>query len=191
MLEFHGPGVALDGRRSQIPAFAQGSFGLRILAGAEVKVPQVDFGLGKFRLVFGYGRVVAKELFESPGRLRVGLLLFRRPAELCVDDAQIQVRLSNAGGKLRIFRMFLVKLPVDLQRAGQRPLCTFTAADAGVHTFTATLNTAGTQSITGTDTLHSTITGTQSGIQVTAAPAGCAASDALFAVLNGDALADA
>jgi hypothetical protein len=53
---------------------------------------------------------------------------------------------------------------------------TFTAADAGVHTFTATLNTAGTQSITATDTLHPTITGTQSGIQVTAAPAGLAPS---------------
>jgi hypothetical protein len=44
---------------------------------------------------------------------------------------------------------------------------TFTSADAGVHTFTATLNTAGTQSITATDTVNSTITGTDSGIQVT------------------------
>jgi hypothetical protein len=48
---------------------------------------------------------------------------------------------------------------------------TFTSADAGVHTFTATLNTVGTQSITATDTHNSSITGTQSGIQVTAAPA--------------------
>jgi hypothetical protein len=46
---------------------------------------------------------------------------------------------------------------------------TFTSADAGVHTFTATLNTVGTQSITATDTVTSSITGTQSGIQVTAA----------------------
>ena len=47
---------------------------------------------------------------------------------------------------------------------------TFTAADAGTHTFTATLNTSGTQSITATDTLHPSITGTESGIQVAAAP---------------------
>ena len=47
----------------------------------------------------------------------------------------------------------------------------FTATDAGTHTFTATLNTSGTQSITATDTLHPSITGTESGIQVAAAPA--------------------
>jgi len=46
---------------------------------------------------------------------------------------------------------------------------TFTAADNGSHTFTATLNTIGTQSIMATDTSKSTITGTESGIQVTAA----------------------
>jgi hypothetical protein len=40
-----------------------------------------------------------------------------------------------------------------------------------VHTFTATLNTSGTQSITATDTLHPSITGTESGIQVAAVPA--------------------
>jgi hypothetical protein len=43
---------------------------------------------------------------------------------------------------------------------------TFTAADNGVHSFSATLNTAGTQSITTTDTVTSTITGTQSGITI-------------------------
>jgi hypothetical protein len=48
---------------------------------------------------------------------------------------------------------------------------TFTSADAGVHTFTTTLNTAGSQSLTATDTVNSTITGTDSGIQVTMIPA--------------------
>ena len=47
---------------------------------------------------------------------------------------------------------------------------TFTAANAGVDTFSATLKTAGTQSITATDTVTGTITGTQSGITVN--PAG-------------------
>ncbi len=46
---------------------------------------------------------------------------------------------------------------------------TFTTADKGSHTFTATLNTVGTQSITGTDTLTQSITGTQSGITVNSA----------------------
>jgi hypothetical protein len=37
---------------------------------------------------------------------------------------------------------------------------TFTSGDAGVHTFSATLQTAGNQTITATDTAHSSITGT-------------------------------
>jgi hypothetical protein len=45
---------------------------------------------------------------------------------------------------------------------------TFTSGDAGVHTFSATLNTAGTQSITATDTANASITGTESGISVVA-----------------------
>jgi hypothetical protein len=47
----------------------------------------------------------------------------------------------------------------------------FTSGDAGVHTFSVTLKTAGTQSIKATDTATATITGTQSGITVNAAAA--------------------
>jgi hypothetical protein len=44
---------------------------------------------------------------------------------------------------------------------------TFTTADAGKHTtFSATLKTTGTRSITATDTGNSNLTGTQSGITV-------------------------
>ena len=46
---------------------------------------------------------------------------------------------------------------------------TFTAADAGVHSFSVTLKTAGPQSITATDTAASSITGSQTGITVNAA----------------------
>jgi uncharacterized protein (TIGR03118 family) len=46
---------------------------------------------------------------------------------------------------------------------------TFTAAENGVHVFSVTLNTAGVQSITATDTVNSAITGSQNGITVTAA----------------------
>jgi uncharacterized delta-60 repeat protein len=48
---------------------------------------------------------------------------------------------------------------------------TFTAGDAGVHTLSATLKTSGAQSLTATDSATSTITGTQSGILITAAAA--------------------
>jgi alpha-tubulin suppressor-like RCC1 family protein len=45
---------------------------------------------------------------------------------------------------------------------------TFTAADAGTHTFKVTLVTAGTQSVTATDTVAKTIKGSQTGIVVKA-----------------------
>jgi uncharacterized repeat protein (TIGR03803 family) len=48
---------------------------------------------------------------------------------------------------------------------------TFVAADAGVHSFSATLKTAKTQSLTAKDTVTSTIAGSQTGITVTAAAA--------------------
>lgn len=56
----------------------------------------------------------------------------------------------------------------DIQ-AGLPASHTFTAADAGVHTFTATLKTAGSQSITVKDAASSTAAGTQTGITVTGA----------------------
>jgi hypothetical protein len=45
----------------------------------------------------------------------------------------------------------------------------FKASDAGVHSFSVTLKTGGTESITATDTVTSSITGVQSGIMVNAA----------------------
>jgi ELWxxDGT repeat protein len=48
---------------------------------------------------------------------------------------------------------------------------TFTAADAGVHIFSATLKTAGTQSITATDTTTGSLTSTDGGITVKPASA--------------------
>jgi uncharacterized repeat protein (TIGR03803 family) len=48
---------------------------------------------------------------------------------------------------------------------------TFQSSDQGVHTFTATLYTAGSQAITGTDTSNSSITGAEAGITVNPAAA--------------------
>lgn len=48
---------------------------------------------------------------------------------------------------------------------------TFTAADAGVHSFSAILKSAGTQSLTVTDTVNTSGTGTQAGISVNPAAA--------------------
>jgi hypothetical protein len=56
-------------------------------------------------------------------------------------------------------------------QAGLPANYTFTASDAGAHTFSVTLKTAGTQSLTVRDTVSATITGTQGGISVNAAAA--------------------
>jgi hypothetical protein len=48
---------------------------------------------------------------------------------------------------------------------------TFTAADAGLHVFSATLRTAGSQTLTATDTANAGISGAQTGIQVNPAAA--------------------
>jgi hypothetical protein len=64
---------------------------------------------------------------------------------------------------------------------------TFTAADNGVHTFTATLNTPGMQSLTVTDATAG-ISGTQSGIQVVAAPSITSVSRSAAVIFTGSAL---
>ena len=58
----------------------------------------------------------------------------------------------------------------DIQ-AGLPGNYTFTAADAGTHSFRVTLKTAGSQSVTATDVSASSITGTISGINASPAPA--------------------
>jgi predicted outer membrane repeat protein len=62
---------------------------------------------------------------------------------------------------------------------------TFGAGDGGVHTFIATMKTAGNQSLTATDTASSSVTGTQSGITVSAGSSGGGTS-----VLTVNSLAD-
>jgi hypothetical protein len=56
-------------------------------------------------------------------------------------------------------------------KAGLPSSYTFTATDNGVHIFIATLKTAGSQSLTVTDSANASITGTQTGIAVTAGAA--------------------
>jgi hypothetical protein len=56
-------------------------------------------------------------------------------------------------------------------QASLPPDYTFTAADGGVHAFSAALKTAGTQSITATETLMARLTGSQAGITVNPAAA--------------------
>jgi len=61
---------------------------------------------------------------------------------------------------------------------------TFVSGDAGAKTFSATLNTAGTQSITATDTATASINGTQSGITVNLPPPAITSPTTVTGVVN-------
>jgi len=78
---------------------------------------------------------------------------------------------TDAYGNLVTGYRGTVRFSSSDSQAGLPSSYTFTAADNGVHTFSATLKTAGSQSLTATDTATSSITGSQSGISVTAAAA--------------------
>jgi len=85
----------------------------------------------------------------------------------------VTVTALDANGNIATGYTGTVHLASSDPLAGLPNNYTFTLADAGVHTFTNqfTLKTAGTQSITATDTVTGTITGTQSGITVNPAAA--------------------
>ena len=70
-------------------------------------------------------------------------------------------------------------------KAGLPASYTFTAADAGVHSFTATLKTAGVQSITVTDAATSTVLGSETGIAISSAAAATFTISAPSSVTQG------
>ncbi len=83
----------------------------------------------------------------------------------------VTVTAEDAGGNVTTAYTGTVQLTSSDAKAVLPANYTFTGGDAGVHTFSVTLKTAGTQSITATDTVTGTITGTQSAITVNAAAA--------------------
>jgi hypothetical protein len=81
------------------------------------------------------------------------------------------VTLKDAYGNIASYYTGTVHFSSSDARASLPANDTFTPADAGVHTFSATLKTAGTQSITATDTTTGSLTATDGGITVSAAKA--------------------
>jgi Ca2+-binding RTX toxin-like protein len=88
------------------------------------------------------------------------------------DEAAFTVTALNADGSVATGYTGTVHFTSSDRQAGLPDDYTFTAADAGVHTFLATLKTAGTQSLTVGDTLTpGQSLGTQADILVTAGDA--------------------
>jgi hypothetical protein len=83
----------------------------------------------------------------------------------------VTVTAEDAGGNVTTGYTGTVHLTSSDPAAVLPANYTFTGGDAGIHAFPVTLKTAGTQSITATDTVTGTITGTQSGITVNPAAA--------------------
>jgi hypothetical protein len=65
------------------------------------------------------------------------------------------------------------------------PFYTFTTADVGTHTFAVTLRTSGSQSISASDYINPSISGTQSGIYITPGAATSVSVTALHATVAG------
>ncbi|MBS0263724.1 MAG: VCBS repeat-containing protein [Planctomycetes bacterium] len=81
------------------------------------------------------------------------------------------VSARDAAGNVVTGYVGTVKFSSSDVKAGLPASYTFTAADAGVHVFSATLKTAGTQSLSVIDSANSLVVGTQSGIVVSAGAA--------------------
>jgi uncharacterized repeat protein (TIGR03803 family) len=82
---------------------------------------------------------------------------------------KLTVTAHNADGTIDIAYQGTVSFTSSDGQAMLPQAYTFTAADAGVHTFSATLDTAGSQYVSVADTALSELTGTQSGITVSPA----------------------
>src|SRR5436309_16119631 len=83
----------------------------------------------------------------------------------------VTVTAVDASGKVATGYTGTVHFQSTSTRAALPADYTFTAGDRGVHTFTITLMTAGTQSLTVSDTRNSPLTASAGGIQVSPAAA--------------------
>jgi len=83
----------------------------------------------------------------------------------------VTVTAQDAYGNVATGYSGTVQVTSSDSQAGLPASYTFVAADAGVHSFSATLKTAGTQALSATDTASTSITGSESGIAVNPASA--------------------
>jgi hypothetical protein len=128
--------------------------------------------------------------------LRSRVLLFRRPSQqrralpatiTAGTGGSFTATALNADGSVNTGYTGTVHFTSSDPRAVLPADYTFTPSDAGVHNFTATLDTAGTQSITATDTTTPNINGTDGPITVNPAAASHLSVSAPASVTKGKA----
>jgi hypothetical protein len=109
------------------------------------------------------------------------------PATTAGTSHSFTVTVTDAYGNLVTGYRGTVRFSSSDSQAGLPSSYTFTASDNGVHTFSATLKTAGSQSLTVTDSSTPSVTGSQTGISVTAAGATHLVISAPTSVTHGGA----
>jgi hypothetical protein len=124
-------------------------------------------GPGYPRIVGGFIDIGAIEVQNSSPTRASSLAVTGFSSVVTAGSAgSFKVTALNADGTTDTSYTGTVRFSSSDVQAGLPAVYTFTAADGGVHTFSATLKTAGAQSITVTDLIFGT-TGTQTGINVT------------------------
>ena len=92
-------------------------------------------------------------------------------ADTAGDSRTVTVTAYDAYGNVATGYSGTVALTSSAAPAVLQGNFTFTSTDKGIHTLSVTLDTAGTQSISANDVSNASISGVQSGIVVSAAPA--------------------
>jgi hypothetical protein len=129
-------------------------------------------GPGFPRIVNGFIDIGAFEVQTGSATQASSLAVAGFPSVVTAGSAGcLTVTALNADGTTDSSYTGVVGFSSSDVQAGLPAVYTFTTADGGVHIFSATLRTAGTQSITATDLTFGT-TGTETGINVTPAVAG-------------------
>jgi len=144
-----------------------------ITSGTSTGRPQYSAGPG-YDYVTGLGSPIANLIIGSLDGTSTAsfdkLVLAAPTAETAGKPFSLTVTAVNSSGTTDTGYVGTISFSSSDVQAVLPSGFSFSAADAGTHTFSVTLETVGTQSITATDTATSSITGTESCITVRATP---------------------
>ena len=145
-----------------------------ITSGTSTGSPNYSAGLG-YDYVTGMGSPIANLIVGSLDGTTTAatdkLVLAAPTVETAGRSFSLTVTAQNSSGTTDTGYLGTIHFTSSDVQAGLPASFAFTAADKGSYTFAVTLKTAGSQSITATDTSTSAITGTLSGVSVSPASA--------------------
>jgi hypothetical protein len=160
-----GVSVSLNGDTVRFNAATGGGGSLSGLSHAGgIYAPQANFSLDAFTITnTRYNTAIINPNIEAAPSL---LVVAGFPFRTAGMTGRFSATAYDSYGDIATSYRGTVAFTSSAAQASLPAAYTFTAANAGVHSFSAALQTAGTESITATDTTDSSITGTQSGIVI-------------------------